>query len=191
VKNILLAFIILFSIGCTTKDTPNAPRKEYYARPVKTLSLKNLYKVDEKLYRSAQPSAKDFKELYDFGIRYDLNLRQWHDDKDELKGIDIKTHDIGINASRMTYKQLVQAVAYLKNTDAKTLVHCRHGSDRTGTVVAGYRIAIQGWSKKKAIDEFINGGFGYHAFWFPNLPTLLKSLDVEKFKKDIDKFKKK
>jgi len=89
----------------------------------------------------------------------------------------------------MTYEQLVEAVAYLKSRDAKTLVHCRHGSDRTGTVVAGYRIAVDGWSKEMAIDEFINGGFGYHSFWFPNLPTLLKSIDVERFKKDVENFK--
>ena len=187
-RYLLLVFLILFNLGCSTKEDISIPRKDYYAKPVTKLSIQNMYKVDEKLYRSAQPSAQDFKKLYDFGIRYDLNLRQWHDDEDELKGIDIKTYNIGINASRMTYEQLVEAVAYLKNTDAKTLVHCRHGSDRTGTVVAGYRIAIQNWSKEKAIDEFINGGFGYHSFWFANLPSLLKSLDVEKFKKDIDKF---
>ena len=184
-RNILLVLLLLFSVGCSTKEQKTPQKKEYYAKPVTKLNIKNMHKVDDKLYRSAQPSAKDFKKLYDFGIRYDLNLRQWHDDKDELKGIDIKTHDIGINASRMTYKQLVEAVAYLKSTDAKTLVHCRHGSDRTGTVVAGYRIAVQNWSKEKAIDEFINGGFGYHAFWFPNLPTLLRSIDVQKFKQDV------
>jgi len=152
-------------------------------------NLENFYKVDNKIYRSAQPDKEEFKKLYKDGIRYTLNLRQFHSDDDKLSDIPIKHYHIPINTSKMTYKQLVKAVSYLKYTDDKTLVHCLHGSDRTGTVIAGYRIAVQGWSKEKAIDEFKNGGFGYHSFWFPNLPKLLNSLDVKQFKKDIDKLK--
>lgn len=51
-------------------------------------------------------------------------------------------------------------------------------------MVAAYRIANQGWTKEKSIDEFLNGGFGYHEKWFPNILTLLHSLDVEKLKID-------
>jgi len=185
-KNLIFLFILVFSIfGCSSKESTITIKKEYYAQPVKEVKLENFYKVDDKIYRSAQPNKQEFKELYKFGIRYDLNLRQWHNDKDELDGIAIKRYHIPINTSKMTYQQLVKAVSYLIKTDGKTLVHCLHGSDRTGTVIAGYRIGVQGWSKEKAIDEFVNGGFGYHSFWFPNLPKLLESLDVEKFKKDI------
>ena len=119
------------------------------------------------------------------GIKYNLNLRQFHDDEDELSDTPIKTYHIPINTSEMSYEQLVKSVSYLLKRDGKTLVHCLHGSDRTGTVIARYRIGVEGWSKKKAIDEFVNGGFGFHSFWFPNLPKLLNSLDVEQFKKDI------
>ena len=42
------------------------------------------------------------------------------------------------------------------------LVHCQHGSDRTGTMVAIYRIAFESWTKAQATDEMINGGFGFH-----------------------------
>ena len=178
----LSAFLML---GCSAKEDKPVVKKEYYAKPVTEVKLENFHKVDDKIYRSAQPSAQEFKELYDYGIRYELNLRQLHDDKDKLKGIPIKSHHIRVNTSEMSYEQLVEAVSYLVNTDGKTLVHCLHGSDRTGTVIAGYRIGVEGWSKEKAIDEFVNGGFGYHSFWFPNLPRLLESLDIEQFKKDI------
>jgi len=187
-KNLILIFVIAFTIfGCSVKKDENIVRKEYYAKPVTELKLENFHQVDDKIYRSAQPNKEEFMELYKFGIRYDLNLRQWHDDKDELVGTPIKNHHIKINTSKMTYSQLVEAVSYLAHSDAKTLVHCLHGSDRTGTVIAGYRIAVQGWSKEKAIDEFVNGGFGYHAFFFPNLVELLDSLDIEVFKHDVYK----
>lgn len=42
------------------------------------------------------------------------------------------------------------------------VVHCWHGSDRTGAVIAAYRIVQQGWSQHDAIDEMINGGYGFH-----------------------------
>jgi len=31
--------------------------------------------------------------------------------------------------------------------------HCRRGADRAGAVAALYRMALQGWSAKKAYDE--------------------------------------
>ncbi len=181
---IFTCIILLMSSGCSVKDEVTV-KKPYYAKAVKEVNLENLHQVDAKIYRSAQPDQKAFKELYAFGIRYDLNLRQFHDDEDELGDTPIQRHHIPIDTSRFNYEQLVAAVSYLIKTDDKTLVHCLHGSDRTGTVVAGYRIAAQGWSKAKAIDEFVNGGFGYHSFWFPDLPKLLNSLDVEKFKADV------
>ncbi len=185
-KNIILvSTLAILMLGCASSQKEVVVKKEHYAKPVTEVKLENLHKVDEKVYRSAQPNAEEFKKLYAYGIRYDLNLRQLHDDEDELSDTPIKTYHIPVNTSEMSYEQLVKSVSYLLKRDGKTLVHCLHGSDRTGTVIAGYRIGVEGWSKKKAIDEFVNGGFGFHSFWFPNLPKLLNSLDVEQFKKDI------
>ncbi len=185
-KNIIITSILaVLMLGCSFSEDKVVVKKEHYAKPVTALKLENFHKVDEKIYRSAQPNADEFKKLYAYGIRYNLNLRQLHDDNEELEGTSIENHHIRVNTSEMSYEQLVKAVSYLVKTDGKTLVHCLHGSDRTGTVIAAYRIGVQGWSKEKAIDEFVNGGFGYHSFWFPNLPRLLKSLDVEQFRKDI------
>jgi len=176
-KLIFIYAIALFFVGCSVKEpTPSS---------IHILELENFHKVDTKLYRSAQPDYAKFKKLYLYGIRYDLNLRQFHSDKEKLQNIPMHHHHIAINTSKMSYEQLVEAVAYIAKARGKVLVHCLHGSDRTGTVVAGYRIAINGWSKKKAVNEFTNGGFGYHAFWFPNLPKLLNSLDLKEFKKDV------
>jgi protein tyrosine/serine phosphatase len=189
IKTLLFLSLTLLISACSHKDP--VVRQAYWAQPVKQISLENFHKVDERLYRSAQPTQEDFKKLEKFGIAYDLNLRQFHDDTSKLEGTSIKYYHIPINTSKMSYEQLVDAVGYLASRDGKTLVHCLHGSDRTGTVVAGYRIALEGWSKDKAIDEFINGGYGYHAFWFTNLPKLLESLDVEKFKKDVQAYRSK
>jgi len=57
------------------------------------------------------------------------------------------------------------------------LVHCMQGADRTGVVVAAYRVVAQGWPKEEAIREMRQGGFGFHE-QFTNLVELLRGLDV-------------
>ena len=61
------------------------------------------------------------------------------------------------------------------------LVHCNLGSDRTGTMCAVYRIAVQGWSKEDAVEEMTRGGFGYNWVWF-NLAVWVRGLDIDEIK---------
>ena len=62
-------------------------------------------------------------------------------------------------------------------------VHCKHGSDRTGTMCAIYRITVQGWSKNQAIEEMTKGGFGFHRIW-NNLVKYVRKLDIEQIKQN-------
>lgn len=64
------------------------------------------------------------------------------------------------------------------------LVHCQHGSDRTGTMVAIYRIAYEGWTKAQATDEMINGGFGFHPMW-QDLLRYIEKLDINSIKEQV------
>jgi protein tyrosine phosphatase (PTP) superfamily phosphohydrolase (DUF442 family) len=64
------------------------------------------------------------------------------------------------------------------------LVHCRHGSDRTGTMCAAYRIVAQGWPRNEAIDEMRRGGYGFHYNYFQNLLDFLGRLDLRRIRKD-------
>jgi len=63
-------------------------------------------------------------------------------------------------------------------------VHCEHGADRTGIACAAYRIVVQGWSKQQAIDEMVNGGYGFHRVW-GNLIDFIRDLDVEYLKRQL------
>jgi protein tyrosine/serine phosphatase len=57
-------------------------------------------------------------------------------------------------------------------------VHCQHGADRTGMMVAMYRVVVQGWSKADAIDEMRRGGFGFHPIWRV-LPQYVRDVKVD------------
>ena len=47
----------------------------------------------------------------------------------------------------------------------------------TGFMCAVYRIAVCGWDKQAAIEEMVNGGFGFHPVW-KNIIRSLEELDT-------------
>jgi len=57
-----------------------------------------------------------------------------------------------------------------------------HGADRTGTMCALYRIAVQGWPKKGALKEMTDGGYRFNAA-FQNLLKWINALDIEQIRK--------
>ena len=57
------------------------------------------------------------------------------------------------------------------------LLHCLHGADRTGLMVAMYRMLYQHWPRERALDELRNGGYGYHAVW-KNIEKYLRRVDI-------------
>ena len=46
-----------------------------------------------------------------------------------------------------------------KNPGKKIFVHCRVGDDRTGMMIAAYRMAFEGWSAQQAMEEMKKHGF--------------------------------
>ena len=46
-----------------------------------------------------------------------------------------------------------------KNPGKKIFVHCRLGDDRTGMMVAAYRMADEGWTADEAMTEMQHFGF--------------------------------
>jgi len=81
--------------------------------------------------------------------------------------------------------QPAQGVRFLKivSNPKRTplLIHCQHGADRTGTLSAVYRVAVQGWSREEAIREMTQGGYGFHDIWV-NLVPWFKKLDIKAVK---------
>lgn len=159
-------------------------RPETWARPVVSDRLDNWYQLDEKVYRASQPDRDGFKDAIKFGIKNVLNLRDNHSDNSEAKGLKIKLHRVEMEADDVIEKDLIAALKIIKNSDGPILIHCWHGSDRTGLVCAMYRITFQNWSKEEAIDELLNGGYGFHKM-YDNLPSWIQNVDVAKFKSKI------
>jgi protein tyrosine/serine phosphatase len=145
----------------------------------------NLHQVTPDLYRSGQPKERDIPVLRDLGIRSILNLREWHSDEDVVGGAGFTLYRVAMNAGEMSETQLVEVLTILRDCPKPVLVHCWHGSDRTGCVVALYRMVFQGWPRERAVDEFRNGGFGYHQSVYPQIEEYLSTVDVAALKQKL------
>lgn len=124
-------------------------------------------KVCEGIYRG--PRLDDLSELRRLKIRTILNLENNEGAivKESalcrtlgIEVVNIRMSDI----SRPKPEDLIKAVKVMEDPLHKPVyVHCLHGQDRTGLVVAAYKIMHEGWSVARAYREAIDNG---HKWWF-------------------------
>ncbi|MBL4715092.1 MAG: tyrosine-protein phosphatase [Bacteroidia bacterium] len=166
---------ILFLAIYISTTAQNNDRPKDWATSISSEEIDNLYRVSDNLYRCAQPSKEGFQELQNMGIKTVVNLRLKKKDKRLLKDIDLKYFHLPMMARKPKLKQYQEFLNIISDeSNHPILVHCWHGSDRTGTAVALYRIEYQNWENQKALDEMTNGGYGYHKV-FKKLPILISS----------------
>ena len=167
----------------STASATALQRPETWATPVHSEHLKNFYKIDDKVYRSGQPHKKGFQELKKLGIKNVLSFRDYHSDEDG-KDLGLNLYRVKMDAGDITTAKVVEALRIIKNSEGPILIHCWHGSDRTGLVSAMYRIVFQGWSREEAIDELMHGGYGYHSL-YKNIPEFIRQADIETIRKQV------
>lgn len=178
-----LRLLTCFTFASLVGIAAAAERNPKWAAKVEQAGLPNLHCISSNLYRCAQPSAEGLRAAEKLGIRTVVNLRAFHSDKDEAKSTSLKTERIRFNTWNAEEEDVVQFLKIVTNTNGGPyLVHCLHGADRTGTMIAVYRMAVQGWSKDEAIQEMTQGDFGYHTVW-RNLIRYLNKLDIEEVRR--------
>lgn len=186
-----LASVPFFSVAnAAARSRPRAIR-------VKLAGADNLYKVDRRLYRSAQPTRAGFNNLSkSLGIKAVVSLREFHNDESLARGVPITLHRVGFNTWHIgddDGEKIVRALRLIRKaeTQGSVLVHCQHGSDRTGAIIALYRILYQGVTKEAAIQEMMEGGFGFHPIWaslpvWGNIPAYIRSVDIAHLRRRIE-----
>ena len=180
---VLVLAALLVSSGCATHPQTEE-EQQTWASPIELAEVPNLHKVSDDLYRSAQPTAQGLESLKKKGIKTIVNLRSFHSDRDEIGNTGLGYEHIYMKAWHPERKEVVRFLQIVTDPNrTPVLVHCQHGADRTGTMCALYRVAIQGWTKEEAIQEMTKGDFGFHEIWI-NLPKWIRDLDIESIKKD-------
>jgi len=131
-------------------------------------NLPNFQKVDDRVYRGGQPTDQGFKDLAALGIKSVIDLRQIgeHSQADEQRAVEasgMKYVSIPMKGLSEPKENLVSAVQTIFNDPAQgpVFVHCKRGADRTGLVVAVYRMSHDSWDNKKALSEAKSYGMSF------------------------------
>lgn len=148
-------------------------------------SFKNLYRINDSIFRSEQPSKKEFKVLEQVGFKTILNFRRLRNDSTKARGTDLELIHIPLQTKKIEESDIIMALKAIIEAPKPILIHCWHGSDRTGVVTAAYRIVFENWSKEKAIAEFRQKEYGYHEKWYPHLIIILENLDTVAIKHEL------
>jgi uncharacterized protein (TIGR01244 family) len=136
-------------------------------------AIPNFHQVNERIYRGGQPDAQAWPELAKMGVKTVIDLRQVdeHNTAAEAQAVSAA----GMNYVNIpmkgfatpTNEQISKALALL-NSNEPVFVHCRKGADRTGAVIACYRIAHDRWQPKQALHEAKSLGMGFAQFDLKN-----------------------
>ena len=120
--------------------------------------ITNFGKINDRLYRGAQPDAAGIKNLARLGIKSIINLRLtndvWQAEAAAASAFGILYTNVPLNGlAPPTHAQVATLLALIETLPAPVFVHCQHGCDRTGTIIACYRIRQGGWPNQAALEE--------------------------------------
>ena len=135
--------------------------------------------VTPTLFRGAQPTRKGFQTLSRMGIDIVVDTRG-----NRAKSEGKEVHRLGMRYVAIpwhcpfphdeAFARFLKLVR--ENPDKKIFVHCRLGDDRTGMMIAAYRMAAEGWTADRAMREMERYGFsGVHHVICPTLASYEKS----------------
>ena len=174
-----LAVCLFFTAPCSShaQIVANAPVQPTasvsFGAPAEKLKLAGVPragKISDVLFRGAQPSAQGLAELKKLGITTVVDLRGNRgpvaSERRQVETLGMRFIDIPVLGwSTPSNEQVAQFLKLFKDDpQQKIFVHCYYGEDRSGVMVAAYRIAQQNWTADQAIAEMYSFGFHYHLY---------------------------
>jgi len=139
--------------------------------PGQAAGIPNFHQVNERLYRGAQPADSGWDSLAKLGVKVVVDLRR---DGEEGHSIAAEAHAVQAAGMRYVNIPMNGIVAPSDASVAKVLgifsgtdpvfVHCKKGMDRTGTVVACFRMTHDQWKNDKAMSEARSIGLHWEEF---------------------------
>jgi protein tyrosine phosphatase (PTP) superfamily phosphohydrolase (DUF442 family) len=160
------------------------------AQPLSTnVPIERFLRVDDRLYRGAQPGAEGFRRLRDLGVTTVINLRMEPDavktgekrivEELGMTYVSIPVEDGNFFTRSRTIpeaaiREFFKTVDEVAREGGRVFVHCHRGADRTGAMMAFYRIARQGWDTARAEREAREVGM---RSWYRGLQQQIRTFD--------------
>lgn len=185
IKRLFKIAILAGFVAIAVSISYGASRPAKWATPIKSKEIGNFYKVSDNLYRGKQPTADGIANLKEMGIKTIVNLRTEDTDKELFGNTEIGYEFIPMRAKNPKEEDIIKFLKIVTNKDnAPVFIHCMRGADRTGLMCAVYRVAVEGWSKKDAIEEMTKGGYRFSPLCY-KLKDYIRNLDIDKIRKEV------
>ncbi len=154
-----LTLLAAFALPQVQADDLSVARPAQWAQPVD--AQYNLYQMSPTLYRSALPDSEAQPLLQKLHIGTVINFLP-EADNTWLKTPGVTQIQLPYRTNHVDDADVLAALRAIQTAQAQgpVLMHCKHGSDRTGLMSAMYRVVVENWSKEDALKEMTQGGFG-------------------------------
>jgi tyrosine-protein phosphatase SIW14 len=142
--------------GQLTGPDPRSIRT--FGEKLKVPGIPNAGKVSDTLFRGAQPRQRGYEQLKNLGVTIVVDLRNTGPTSPEQRTVEaLGMRYVPIPTSAYLGPTNHQVAAFLQlvhdHSKEKIFVHCYFGDDRTGVMIASYRMADQHWTPDQAYNE--------------------------------------
>jgi protein tyrosine phosphatase (PTP) superfamily phosphohydrolase (DUF442 family) len=133
--------------------------------------LPRFQQVNENLYRGGQPQPGGISKLRELGINTVINLRGASDrtraEEAEVRAAGLNYFNVSLpNWGRPQNGRVARILELIsKPENGRVFVHCKDGVDRTGMIVAMYRMTHDGWTSTQALAEAQHLGMRRTQVW--------------------------
>lgn len=189
-------FFAIFSLlltACSAVETDNTTPNNTEKWATEIDKEANLYRIDNKLFRSEQLIPENYSLLKQQGIKTLINLRFFdrNDDKQAFKNTDLTLVNTPLLTWSISPKEVANVLWQIEQhqKNGAVLIHCYHGADRTGLISAMYRIIYQHWTLEEAKREMIEGPYGFHSIW-KNIEHFFTEDNLSEIKQELVKLRK-
>ena len=129
----------------------------------------NFQKVNDLVYRGAQPTDQGFQSLAKLGIHTVIDLQESGSaraigEEKAVKAAGMEYINVPMEGMQTPSNESVSKVlAVLESgSNGPVFVHCHRGADRTGGIIACYRIEHDHWTNQKALSEARSMGMSWY-----------------------------
>jgi len=159
------AMVLMAALSIPT--TFAGARASQSAAALDAAGVPNFHQVNASLYRGGQPTADGWASLAKLGVKTVIDLRRVgeHSTEAEARAVEaagMRYVNFPMNGFDTPTAESVAPILARFGDDDVVFVHCKLGMDRTGSVVAAYRMAHDGWSSDQALAEALANGLHWY-----------------------------